>query len=311
MIENFRDHTESGQMQNLLEEAKALLENSSDLNRDKLKLGRLLDEIMHWTKDGDEQFNQYYNDFCNTITAMINLDFSRKLPEQYSKTIFSFMTLGLNILNEELFGKIISTKMLHSILGALNLKNTAVILTNATGQIMFVHSKVKNIFVGEDMLIGQPMSVIIDDFHQLDKKFKSEGFSKGVDVKIKFGNETEQVVTLNVAIPSLFSISDGVAYLLTLSDKQVASINDFNKGTVVKNAIEESVNFDNNCARFELTVKEKEVVSLLAKGYDQNEMAAKLFRSPHTIAKHLQNMFVKVGVKNRSQLISVLNNSIQ
>src|SRR3954468_4859290 len=185
MIENFRDHTESGQMQNLLEEAKALLENSSDLNRDKLKLGRLLDEIMHWTKDGDEQFNQYYNDFCNTITAMINLDFSRKLPEQYSKTIFSFMTLGLNILNEELFGKINSTKMLHSILGALDLKNTAVILTNATGQIMFVHSKVKNIFVGEDMLIGQPMSVIIDDFHQLDKKFKSEGFSKGVDVKIK------------------------------------------------------------------------------------------------------------------------------
>jgi DNA-binding CsgD family transcriptional regulator len=310
MIENFRDHTENSQMQNLLEEAKEILENSSDLNRDRPRLGRLLDEIMHWTKEGDEQFNQYYNDFCNTITAMINLDFSRRLPEQYSKTIFSFMTLGLNILNEELFGKITSTKMLHSILGALNLKNTAVILTNATGQIVFVHSKVKNIFVAEDMLVGQPMSVIIEDFDKLDKKFKSEGFLKGIDVKIKFGNETEQVVTLKVAIPSVLSPSEGVAYLLTLSDKQVASINEFNKGAQVNAAVEEIATFENNCVKFEFTLKEREIVSLLAKGHNQKEIADKLFRSTHTIAKHLQNMFVKTGVKNRSELISVLKYSI-
>lgn len=310
MIENFGDYTESGQMQNLLEEAKEILNNSSDLNRDKQKLGRLLDEIMHWTKEGDEQFNQYYNDFCTTITSMINLDFSRRLPEQYSKTIFSFMTLGLNILNEELFGKITSTKMLHSILGALNLKNTAVILTNATGQIVFVHSKVKNIFVGEDMLVGQPMSVIIDDFDELDKKFRNEGFAKGIDVKIKFGNETEQVVTLNVAIPSVLSASEGVAYLLTLSDKQIASINDFNNGAQAKTAIEQIKYFENSCIRFELTLKEREIVSLLAKGHSQKEIAEKLFRSPHTIAKHLQNMFVKVGVNNRNELISVLTRSM-
>lgn len=306
MIDNFKDHTESKQMQNLLEQAKAILDNSADLNRDKLKLGRLLDEIMHWTKEGDEQFNQYYNDFCNTITAMINLDFSRKLPEQYSKTIFSFMTLGLNILNEELFGKITSTRMLHSILTSLNLSNTAIILTNAQGQIIFVHSKVKNLFVGEDMLFGQPMSVIIDDFGTLDKKFKTEGFSKGVDVKIKFGNETEQIVTLNVAIPSVLSLSEGVAYILTLSDKQVESINDFNNAANAKDGSVEDANFETNCVRFELTLKEREIVNLLARGKSQKAIAEKLFRSPHTIAKHLQNMFVKVGVKNRSELISVL-----
>jgi DNA-binding CsgD family transcriptional regulator len=221
------------------------------------------------------------------------------------------MTLGLNVLNEELFGKIISTKMLGCVLDTLDLRNTAIILTNATGQITFVHSRVKNVFVGEETLVGQPMSVIIEDFDKLDKKFKNIGFSKGIDVKIKFGNDTEHIVTLNVAIPSIFSKSEGVAYILTLNDTQVASISDFNKKMKEKNAFDEVANFESNCLKFKLTIKEKEIASLLAKGYSQKKIADRFFRSPHTIAKHIQNMFIKVKVKSKSDLVSVLKFSIQ
>lgn len=309
MLERFKDHTEGAQMQKLLEEAQKILVNSSDLNRDKSKLGRLLDEIMHWTKEGEQEFEKYYSDFCNTITAMIELDFTRTLPEPYSKTIFSFMTLGLNILNEELFGKIISTKMLRCILDSLDLKNTALILTNAIGQITFVHSRVKNIFVGEDYLVGQPMSVIIEDFDTLDKKFKSAGLAKGIEVKIKFGNETEQIVMLNIAIPSILSKSEGVAYILTLSDKQIASINRFNKISEEKNILGDLSNFENNCSKFELTVKEKEIALLLVKGFTQDEIAHNFSRSSHTVRKHIQNIRVKFGAKNKRELISSLTSS--
>ena len=177
-IDNFKEYTEGAQMHKLLEEALKILANSADLNRDKPTLGRLLNEIMHWTKESEKEYEKYYLDFTNTITSMVDLDFSRKLPEQYTKTIFSFMTLGLNVLNEELFGKIISTKMLRCVLDTMDLKNTAVILTNSTGQIIFVHSKVKNVFVGEDMLVGQPMSVIIEDFDKLEKSFETLVFQK-------------------------------------------------------------------------------------------------------------------------------------
>jgi hypothetical protein len=229
MIENLKIFFEGIQMQGLLEEAKTILESSSDLNKDKPKLGRLLDEIMHWTKDGDQKYEDYYKNFCDTITAMVNLDFSKRLPELESKSVFSFMTLGLNLLNEELFGKITSTKMLHSLLESLNLKNKAILLTNVTGQITFVHTEIKHAFFNEDALVGQPMSVVIEDFNELDKKFKHEEILRGIDVKIKFDKTINRIVKLHVAIPSLLSTSDGVAYILTLNDQQIAKINDLNK----------------------------------------------------------------------------------
>ena len=310
MIENLKNYGDSIQMQNLVDEARKVLEDSTDLNKDKLKLGRLLDEIMHWTREGDQQYEDYYKNFCDTISAMVNLDFSKRLPEQDSKTVFSFMTLGLNILNEELVGKIISTKMLHSLLDSLNLKDKAIILTNATGQIIFVHSEINYSFFNEEALLGQPMSVVIEDFGELDKKFKKEGLLKGIDVAIKFENAINRIVKINIAIPTLLLASHGVAYILTLSEQQIAAINDLNKAQQEKSTVAEMINFENNCSKFELTPKEKKVAYLLVNGYTRNEIADKFFRSPHTIAKHIQNMSFKLGVSTKSELVSCLKSSI-
>jgi DNA-binding CsgD family transcriptional regulator len=309
MMENLKNYAESLQMQNLVEEARTILENSSDLNRDKYKLKSLLDEIMHWTKDGDQQYEDYYKNFCETITAMVNLDFSKRLPELDSKTLFSFMTLGLNVLNEELFQKVVSTKMLHSLLDGLDLKNKAIILTNATAQIIFVHSGIKNAFFSEDVLVGQPMSVVIEDLNELDEKFKNQGFLKGIDVKIKFEDTANRIVKLHLAIPTLLLNSEGIAYILTLSEQQLASINNSHKTLQEKNTADDIIHFENNCLKFELTPTEKKIACLLVKGYNPQEIAHKFYRSPHTVSKHLQNMFVKVGVKNKNELVSSLKSS--
>lgn len=52
-----------------------------------------------------------------------------------------------------------------------------------------------------------------------------------------------------------------------------------------------------------LTRREKEILVLIADGLTNNDIAAKLFLSPHTIDSHRKNLFVKFDVNNVALLI--------
>ncbi len=54
-----------------------------------------------------------------------------------------------------------------------------------------------------------------------------------------------------------------------------------------------------------LTTREMEVLTLLAKGFRNKEIAAELFLSSETIKRHLYNVFQKFNVSSRMQAISV------
>jgi DNA-binding NarL/FixJ family response regulator len=49
-----------------------------------------------------------------------------------------------------------------------------------------------------------------------------------------------------------------------------------------------------------LTAREAQVLRLVAAGKSNREIAADLVISEHTVARHLQNMFAKLGVSSRS-----------
>lgn len=53
-----------------------------------------------------------------------------------------------------------------------------------------------------------------------------------------------------------------------------------------------------------LSKREQEVVTLVKKGYTNAQIATELFISINTVKKHLQNIFDKYGVLNRTELIS-------
>ena len=53
---------------------------------------------------------------------------------------------------------------------------------------------------------------------------------------------------------------------------------------------------------FGLTPRELEVISTVAAGYTNSEMAQKLSISVKTVKHHLTNIFDKVGVSNRLEL---------
>jgi DNA-binding NarL/FixJ family response regulator len=61
--------------------------------------------------------------------------------------------------------------------------------------------------------------------------------------------------------------------------------------------------FTRNCLKYYLTSREIEVVELVIKGLPNKLIANKLSIFEHTINRHIKNMFMKVGVKNKMELL--------
>ena len=59
-----------------------------------------------------------------------------------------------------------------------------------------------------------------------------------------------------------------------------------------------------NGKRCALTLREREIFSLLSKGHSTREMASNLCISPATVRNHIQNIFCKLKVRNRIAAIS-------
>jgi len=53
----------------------------------------------------------------------------------------------------------------------------------------------------------------------------------------------------------------------------------------------------------ELTIREREVLDLIAEGLDNTEIAVRLVLSPKTVRNHITNIFSKLQVENRAQAI--------
>src|SRR5438874_6620443 len=55
---------------------------------------------------------------------------------------------------------------------------------------------------------------------------------------------------------------------------------------------------------FGATAREREVATLLARGLSRAEMAETLVVSPHTVEDHVKNLYEKVGVSSRQELVA-------
>ncbi|EHQ27516.1 helix-turn-helix domain-containing protein [Mucilaginibacter paludis] len=67
------------------------------------------------------------------------------------------------------------------------------------------------------------------------------------------------------------------------------------------------VKVEANCKRHNLTRKETEISGMVCQGMIYRDIADKLFISPRTVDKHIENIFEKVGVTNRVELARKLN----
>jgi DNA-binding NarL/FixJ family response regulator len=58
-----------------------------------------------------------------------------------------------------------------------------------------------------------------------------------------------------------------------------------------------------NCEPVTISDRELEVITLIAEGYTNNEIADKLFLSPHTVNTHRKNILQKLGVNNTAAIV--------
>jgi DNA-binding NarL/FixJ family response regulator len=56
----------------------------------------------------------------------------------------------------------------------------------------------------------------------------------------------------------------------------------------------------------ELTPQQRQIAQLAARGLTNREIAARLFLSPRTVGFHLYNVFPRLQVTSRAQLVHVL-----
>ncbi len=65
---------------------------------------------------------------------------------------------------------------------------------------------------------------------------------------------------------------------------------------------------NNDIHTLHLTDREKEIIRFSANGMSSNEMAEKLFLSPHTVNTHRRNIYKKLGINNIKELIKFAYN---
>lgn len=58
-----------------------------------------------------------------------------------------------------------------------------------------------------------------------------------------------------------------------------------------------------------LTLREREVLALVAEGLTNAEVAASLWIAPGTVRRHLENAFRKLGVHTRTAAVARLRNA--
>lgn len=76
----------------------------------------------------------------------------------------------------------------------------------------------------------------------------------------------------------------------------------------LKPCYDEAELFRQNCLRYSFTSREIEIASLTEKGYSYKAIAGALHISPKTVGRHLANMYEKLEVRNRIELIKKLKN---
>jgi len=123
--------------------------------------------------------------------------------------------------------------------------------------------------------------------------------------------EDDEVVEMVRAGVSAYVLKDVVGQELTEIIHKVMAGEVVIHPRVASRLVRELTGANKRKTDVRLTKREKDVLTLLVKGYSNKEMAEAMFISEKTIKNHLTSLFRKLGVKDRTQAaVYALKNNI-
>ena len=149
-----------------------------------------------------------------------------------------------------------------------------------------------------------------------------------MDINLGQGSGIEATIKINDVLPKTkvigLSLHDDITYVKkflavgakgyltknTNKSELISAIHEVNQGNLfigkeIKDRYFTSLlNMDTATSQKELTMKEIEIVKLIANGLTSKEIGVKLFLSPRTIEKHRHNILKKLSLPNAAQLSS-------
>lgn len=117
---------------------------------------------------------------------------------------------------------------------------------------------------------------------------------------------------------SFEEVSQKIETVLENLDKQkkailkltIANLKSLNRANFLQEDMKHSSVFEQNCKVYNLTNREKEIAELIVKGTRYKEIAKSLFISERTVTTHIQNIFEKIEVSNKIEMLNKLTTSI-
>lgn len=91
--------------------------------------------------------------------------------------------------------------------------------------------------------------------------------------------------------------------------RETANGKKFFCGTILELIRAEAINIENisneqfTCAPVAISERELEIITLIAEGYTNQQIAEKLFLSAHTVNTHRKNIMAKLGVNNTAGIV--------
>ena len=67
-----------------------------------------------------------------------------------------------------------------------------------------------------------------------------------------------------------------------------------------------AIDLDELAVKFGLTLRERELVTLVAQGLSNPDISERLFISTNTVKRHMNNIYRKIGIKSRYELLHLL-----
>ena len=113
---------------------------------------------------------------------------------------------------------------------------------------------------------------------------------------------------MNIAIELVFlsillvQLSLMVIFLLLFTKQKVNGLAEVKDKYQKDESVQDS--FKINCKKYFLTAREMEILKLISDGLPYKLIASQLCISEYTVSTHIKNMFTKVDVTNKMELVS-------